>query len=184
MLQLGITDMKNKSILLAVLVGSAGVVSADSYLYWMIDTANAGNDYAYARIRDVNTSGDDSYLAIYDGAWGAEYNDGVGGVSGAAKTYIDMAGGTGEGFFASLAGINTSTASFIVELYNSEGTFLAQSFNNGSYGNLSAYIYSGGISAPPATPWIATSFDIPEPSSGLLMLLGMAGLALRRRKNV
>ena len=184
MLQLGITDMKNKSILLAVLVGSAGVVSADSYLYWMIDTLNAGNDYAYARIRDVNTSGDASYLTIYDGSFEETYSDGVGGVSGAAKEYIDLAASVNDGFFASLAGINLSTASFIVELYNDSGNFLAQSFNNLNYSAASAYIYSGGISVPSAKPWIAISFDIPEPSSGLLMLLGMAGLALRRRKNV
>lgn len=32
-----------------------------------------------------------------------------------------------------------------------------------------------------STPWVSTS-AIPEPTSGLLMLLGVAGLALRRRR--
>ena len=38
----------------------------------------------------------------------------------------------------------------------------------------------GGTGA--ATAWIAVPADIPEPTSGVLMLLGMAGLALRRRR--
>lgn len=165
-----------------MLIGSAGAASADSYLYWMIDTTSAGSDYAYARIRDVNTPGDASYLTIYDGSFEDPYTDGVGGVSGAAKEYVDLAAAVNDGFYASLAGIDTSTASFVVELYNDSGKFLAQSFADGAYGNLSAYIYRGGISAPPAVPWTAGSFDVPEPSSGLLMLLGMAGLALRRKR--
>ena len=31
------------------------------------------------------------------------------------------------------------------------------------------------------TTWMATTTPIPEPTSGLLLLLGVAGLALRRR---
>ena len=38
----------------------------------------------------------------------------------------------------------------------------------------------GGTGA--ATSWQSTSSGVPEPTSGLLMLLGVAGLALRRRR--
>ena len=40
------------------------------------------------------------------------------------------------------------------------------------------YTIGGAFSA--STPWASTA--VPEPTSGLLMLLGMAGLALRRRR--
>jgi len=40
------------------------------------------------------------------------------------------------------------------------------------------YAIGGAFSA--STPWASTA--VPEPTSGLLMLLGMAGLALRRRR--
>ena len=42
----------------------------------------------------------------------------------------------------------------------------------------------GDLSFSMATPtsWTATSAAVPEPTSGLLMLVGLAGLALRRRR--
>ena len=47
-----------------------------------------------------------------------------------------------------------------------------------SVGNLGKFI--GGDTSGTATSW--TTAAVPEPTSGLLMLLGMAGLALRRRR--
>jgi len=172
-----------KSILLAVLLAALGASASDSYLYWMVDTTSADNfSYDYARIKAVN-GGTETYLSIYEADFDQPLTEAAGGVSGVSKSTVDAYAdfGSSAGFYASLAGINPSTASFIVELYNDSG-FLAQSFNDGSYGAVSGMIYAGGIFAPPAMPWKAGSYDVPEPSSGLLMLLGMAGLALRRRK--
>ena len=39
-----------------------------------------------------------------------------------------------------------------------------------------------GFSSSQPTSWTATSAAVPEPTSGLLMLVGLAGLALRRRR--
>ena len=174
-----------RSLLLAAIISAAGAFASDSYLYWMINntTSDAGKfDYAYVRIRDANTTPEaDSYLTIYDGAFEDPYE--VGGESGVSKTYIEKAATRQSGFYASLANISDlSSASFIVELYNDEGKFLAQSFNNGSYSTVNGYIYSGGISVPPSVAWTAGTFALPEPSSGLLMLVGFAMLGLRRRR--
>ena len=173
-----------KSIFLAALLIAIGASASDSYLYWMVNTADTTPDYSgysYARIKAVD-GGTETYLSIYEADFDQPLE--VGGVSGVSQSTVDDYAdfGSSAGFYASLAGINLSTASFIVELYNDDGKFLAQSFNDGSYGTVSGMIYNGGISIPPAMPWKAGSFDVPEPSSGLLMLLGMAGLALRRRK--
>ena len=174
-----------KSIFLAVLLIAIGASASDSYLYWMVDTTGtkgADNyDYTYARIKAVD-GGTERYLTIYEG----DFEDPLEshGESGVSKTIVDLYHDfdANAGFYASLAGVSSS-ASFIVELFNDSGKFLAQSFNNGAYGSLSGYIYAGGISGQsPVSPWLAASFDVPEPSSGLLMLLGMAGLALRRKK--
>ena len=57
-----------------------------------------------------------------------------------------------------------------------------------AYNELSAYVYSDSASfggLPVGSAWKPTSYTaiaIPEPTSALLLLLGVSGLALRRRR--
>ena len=54
-----------------------------------------------------------------------------------------------------------------------------------SYGQLSEFLTAwqeNASSVPPQNVWTPQINSIPEPTSGLLMLLGLAGLALRRRR--
>ena len=161
-----------KKLILSLALLSSAVVSADSYLYWMVDTSS---DYAYARILTPT----DNYLTIYDQGFDYAYNE-AGGASGVSKSTVTDFANNDEGFFASLNGIDVASSTFIIELYNDSGKFISQSTLSGSAA--AQYVYKGGTSAVPATAWSASSFAIPEPSSGLLMLVGCAVLGLRRRK--
>lgn len=53
-----------------------------------------------------------------------------------------------------------------------------------TYAQLSEYMasYSGGSDLPKPGELFAPTFVIPEPTSGMLMLIGLAGLALRRKR--
>ena len=53
-----------------------------------------------------------------------------------------------------------------------------------TYAQLSEYMasYSGGTDIPKPGELFAPTFVIPEPTSGMLMLIGLAGLALRRKR--
>lgn len=73
-------------------------------------------------------------------------------------------------------------STFIVELLDASGNTLAVSEQTYAQSTLSSFIYDRGTSAqPPASPWQVSAFVVPEPTSGLLILLGFAGLALKRK---
>ncbi len=90
-----------------------------------------------------------------------------------------------------------SSYSFYVELYNSASESIGKSYVSTTstppqgatpYNTLSAAnaIYDGNLMNPTATAYSFTQFTtsdvIPEPSSGLMMLLGMVALGLKRKK--
>ena len=90
--------------------------------------------------------------------------------------------------------IDTSTRSFYVELYNSGESIGKSYFNMAStpqqgatpYSELSGAIYDGNLMNPTASAYTFSSFTtqqvIPEPSSGLMMLLGVIALGLKRKR--
>jgi len=85
-----------------------------------------------------------------------------------------------------LAG-TTSDYSFMIELGNATAGNTSSFYTMASgdtltYGNATSYIGTGGIVAPTASVWSGGAFEIPEPSSGLMLLLGGSLLALRRRR--
>ena len=154
-----------KKTLLA-LVALAGFAAYADYLYWMVDTPLTGYDWSTAKL--VNNSNDELGSISYSNM--ADLND-VGGYT-----------------YSSLGTYDDST-SFFIELYNSSSTTdpIARA-NIGTASSLAAYIFGnnsmaaqgtmGGFAAGPST------FNVPEPTSGLLFLVGGVLLGLRRKRRV
>lgn len=155
----------------------------DSYLFWMI----GDNPYVYGAGGKVeNLSGytakvyvegqPDNLLSLY-------YTPESGTPISQPAQPVAATAAQGFGLYASVAGLDT-TASILVELLNGSGAF-AGIANLGTVGELSSYIASfSGMDTPVLDPKTISSFTIPEPTSGLLLLFGCAALALRRRKMI
>ena len=161
-------------------------------LWWEIDNFSnikaEGSDLT-AQEMDVNAAriryeSEDAigYLPIYA-------VDGSGGV------YPSMADGKGSavylpgGFFSALESTSSTSFNFVIELGNwTDGKWVSTSMESVAvyYDTLKAeqHIAEWLDTIPEyATPWTPTSFTVvPEPSSGVLLLVASAMLALRRRK--
>lgn len=182
-------------VLLLTLAGTLGVFAAesDSYLYWMIpDTATGterggtdiSGDYmakvvAFSGREWAETGG--TYLDIWsssDGGLGSLVSSGAG--QGVAVTITP--GTYNVPYFAGIGNGIGMDWTYFVELYH-DSKVVAHS--EGLPYSEASYAVLEGMKMPSADQWMPATFvPAPEPSSGLLLLLGVAGLALRRRKQI
>ena len=186
--------------------------AGDDVLYWMVDNsatvekdgvtslissffesydAPEGSAFA-ARVRvtggDIQ-DGQDVFLDLYipgssvdegGGAWGVEFSD-AGGYWGAG---VPTGNQSPSGDFSA----GTPEYSFIVELGNidsSDNWTTVATSASATYSSLGDYIHETfDINPGQIAVWTPTTFTtpIPEPSSGLLMAVGLALLALRRKR--
>ena len=196
----------------AAAILTAGVSFADEdVLYWMIDSnatvekdgvtssvssffgeAPEGSAFA-ARVRVTGGNiqeGQDVFLDLYipgygldegGGAWGVEFST-VGGYWGAGVP-------TGNQSPSGNYSAGTPEFSFIVELGNIDSsdnwTTVATSAAK-AYSDLGDYIHQTfDINPGQIAVWTPAQFTaVPEPSGGLLTLMGFAVLALRRKRLV
>jgi len=152
-------------VLSAVMSTGALVAEAGEYLYWMIDVAQ---EYAFSYATVSSANGD--LLKNFSGdpteAEGEQY-------IGASNT----AGTKTERMYAYDVSSYVGS-SFIFELFNESEQSVGYQTVTYAFLKENSHIGSGRdqIGA------YVVSDVIPEPTSGLLVLFGLAGLALRRRR--
>lgn len=161
-----------KFIVSALMALSCGVLFADTdmYLYWMIDEGE---------MSAVDLSGYTAKVSTGSGYLDLGYA--VGQTSSKALSAPEVIG------WDTLAHITSdpSSMSFLVELWNGSGddSKLIYRSEEKSYDDLLPYISSMLGKATPADTYAFKNFyAVPEPTSGLLLLLGIAGLALKRKR--
>ena len=181
-----------KKLMMMAMVLAGGVALAeDSYLYWAVnpyaaepDNPNAGIEFDYAYLRVVDQGGEvlatldnyyyagDKLVSYGQQAWS---NAEVGNLPDSAMT-----GGDGA-WFANLGSYAGQTYGYMVEAYLDGEVFVGRSPIASYLDLVNAKHISTGWTAMSGDylPWTTA---VPEPTSGLLFLLGLAGLALKRKK--
>ena len=152
-----------RKLIFILAIGTDNVATAD-YLYWMVNTE--GMDAKYQGFTTVvlksTTTSEGLQSRTLDYATAADYYD--------------------NGYYYTYSGTLDNSASYFVELYNGD-TWLAESgkltytqlFDNGS-------IFKGGLQPANMMPANFGSYNVPEPTSGLLFLIGGMLLGLKRRR--
>lgn len=154
-----------KKITLAVAVLLALVSQAD-YIYWMVES-NPANGYQW----------DTAYLKQQNGDTVTQLG---------SLTWADAQGYLEDEAYAySTLGANYTEATFFIELWNSskfaarsEAQTYAQVKNNIFGGNPMSPVAAAASGFMPA----GGTYNVPEPTSGLLFLIGGMLLGLKRRR--
>ena len=154
-----------KLILTMIFSLAAGIAKADVMLYWTVDPKVKGYDYAviYGISHDENNV--DVYKALDAVTAGSAIDTNV-------SVSTKEIPGTG----------GSEYANYIVRLFNNNKvTYVSDKY---SYDSLTANVWAKDILSMKATESVGFGNfrAVPEPTSGLLLLLGVAGLALKRKR--
>ena len=195
--------MRNISTRICVLALALGVVCSvfatePEVLWWRVDESDTvdwygseisaydlasmkgGELYARVSVRDA-TGAHVNYLNLYTFDENAQVIP-----SGGQKT--QQLGVPPVNSFADLTGYSGAEWSFAVELGNTvDDKWMAYVVSEvRSYASLGRHItdWKPGMDSVHQIEWVPKSFVVPEPCSGLLLLVGGGLLALRRRRNV
>lgn len=161
-----------------VAIATTAMAGADSILYWMVDSPfntykDEYSDFTYVKVLAVDRNEPEG--ASYLNVWDPNKSD-----THVQRAYdLPSAGYSTGGIYSGVFDGDTVDY-FLVELYDASNSRVAwqsvsylTALNNGS---ISSPLAAGG-----ATVYTITQV-VPEPTSGILLLLGFAGLALRRKK--
>ena len=154
-----------KKILFTLAVLATIAVQAD-YLYWMVDTPQSGTD-----ISGNPTTFDWATAKLYAD------NDVIGTLTKDDASFYK----TIDSYAISGNVDDYASKTFFIELFNSNDSWMAQS-SKVSGSSLAQYMTGSMSMNPPSGPWTGGTYSVPEPTSGLLFLVGGMLLGLKRRR--
>lgn len=190
-------SLKNLTACLLGAICLAGTASADEagILYWMVNNPTiVRNGETVASLKDYTSpegyvadaarvvatkDGETVFLNLYEGTT-------VGGDFSLTEMIdIDLDGDFCAGpVVASLPGLNAESYTYAIELgaFDSVGGWVTLAVSDPrTFGEIAEFSKLDGLSLPAAI-WNPTTYNVPEPTGGLLSLLGLAVLALRRKE--
>lgn len=180
-----------KKILLFAFLAAAATSQAE-YLFWQVSDEMIGSDaylkahvdqgdgYIYKAIMHYGTV-DETTHAWSEGGQIPEANGGKGPIGGDGS--IDTSYNVNLGQLG-----NASSYSYYIEIVKYESAVSPDWYGVAKsetmkYQDMVNANYIGDIAAPSAlVPWTGGSFSAPEPSSAMLVLVGMALVALKRKR--
>ena len=183
--------MKKLMFMLAAVAFAVGVQAAQ--VSWSMTVANKGVDWsgagAYVMAFNGSDYSDVIKLLTVDGSDNMATDLGAYALSGASGTQFNVSNSRGSAKVSSgdSTGVTGDKMFFVVFTEGSMDANKAITWTDAI--NVSTYTYEAGSPQPGILGLNAASFtnsgtiaNVPEPTSGLLLLVGMAGLALRHKQ--
>ncbi len=144
---------------------AAGMASAELIFYWQVDQSESEKpvEFSYAALYSINAASETELVGDVVAGPLPSMNISTGPIN----TPMDAKYATGD-------------YSFQFQLFNGAEELVGLSTLTYGWEQLLDHVYST-MSTRAATPMVVTSFAVPEPTGGLLLLFGLSVLALRRK---
>ena len=167
--------MKKVMFIFAVMALALGA-RAESYLYWMLDEPTPMPFYC-AVVCGVTDEDVTQYLMVADPTSGSVSDVLLN------ANHPELGKSLDNAYFYAVIPNDVTWKSFYIELYNENSSVVGVS-QSAAYADLvEKFVYSDMGTAGVGSPYHFTA-AIPEPSGGLLVLIGFGLMALRRKRSL